>query len=75
MQPVLMLGWPGGWEWMVILVIALLIFGPRLPQVMRSMGKSLNEFKKGMREVEDDVDKDVTRAPQKDKGEQNELKG
>lgn len=40
----------------VILVIALLIFGKRLPDVARSMGKGIVEFKKGLRGVEDDVD-------------------
>ena len=44
---------PGGWEWIVILIIALLLFGNRLPSVMRSLGRSISEFKKGMRE---DVD-------------------
>ena len=48
-------GLPGGTEWIIILIVALLIFGPRLPSVMRSLGKSLNEFKKGLRETEDDV--------------------
>ncbi len=43
----------GSTEWMVILVIALLIFGRRLPEVARSLGKSVNEFKKGMREFQD----------------------
>jgi len=50
---------PGGSEWIIILIVALLIFGPRLPSVMRSLGKSMNEFKRGLREVEDDV-KSVT---------------
>jgi sec-independent protein translocase protein TatA len=40
----------------VILVIALLIFGKRLPDVARSMGKGIVEFKKGLRGVEDDID-------------------
>jgi len=50
----------GGPEWMVILVIALLIFGRRLPEVARSLGKSVNEFKKGMREFQDSADEVAT---------------
>jgi sec-independent protein translocase protein TatA len=50
------IGLPGGSEWIIILIVALLIFGPRLPSVMRSLGKSMNEFKRGLREVEDEVE-------------------
>lgn len=55
----------GGPEWMVILIIALLVFGRRLPEVARSLGKSVNEFKKGMREFQDsanEVASDVNKA-------------
>ena len=55
----LMFGMPGGWEWFIILIIALLIFGPRLPSVMRSLGKGITEFKKGIHDVEDDLTTDV----------------
>ena len=48
---------PGGSEWLIILIVALLLFGPRLPSVMRSLGKSVTEFKKGLKDVEDEVDK------------------
>ncbi len=41
----------GHWELMVILIIALLIFGSRLPKVMRSLGQSVTEFKRGMNEI------------------------
>jgi sec-independent protein translocase protein TatA len=51
-----MFGLPGGAEWIVIGLIALLIFGRRLPDVARSVGKSIVEFKKGIRDVKDDVE-------------------
>ena len=47
------------WELMVVLVIALLIFGRRLPDIARSMGKSLTEFKKGINEAKDTKDEFV----------------
>ncbi len=40
------------WEWLVILLVALLLFGRRLPDVMRGLGSSVKEFKKGMDEVQ-----------------------
>ena len=55
-QPVLMLGMPGQWEWLAILVVALLLFGKRLPDVARSVGKSLTEFKKGINEAKESTD-------------------
>jgi sec-independent protein translocase protein TatA len=44
-------------ELIVIGVIALLIFGRRLPEVGRSLGKGIVEFKKGLRDTEDEVKK------------------
>lgn len=41
----------GTWELLVILIVALLVFGKRLPEVMRGLGRSVNEFKRGMQEV------------------------
>jgi sec-independent protein translocase protein TatA len=41
------------------LVIALLLFGNRLPSVMRSLGQGIVEFKKGLNDVKDDVAKEL----------------
>lgn len=59
MQHMAFVSMPGSGEWIVILIIGLLIFGRRLPDVARSLGKSVNEFKKGMREFQDSADEVV----------------
>lgn len=43
-------------ELVIIMVIALLLFGKRLPDVARSLGKGVVEFKKGLKGIEDDVE-------------------
>ncbi len=70
------IGLPGHTEWIIILIIALLIFGKRLPSVMRSMGQSLRQFKKGMEDM--DVDDDTgaegdepDETPGRDNGNEN----
>ena len=50
------IGAPGPTEMLVIGVIALLLFGKRLPEVARSLGKGIVEFKKGVQGIEEDVD-------------------
>jgi sec-independent protein translocase protein TatA len=50
----------GGPELMIIAFVALLIFGNRLPSVMRSLGKSVTEFKKGVSGIEEEIDQAVT---------------
>ena len=47
---------PGNTEWLIIGLFALLIFGRRLPEVARSLGKGVVEFKKGLRGIEDEVE-------------------
>ncbi|MEM0983336.1 MAG: twin-arginine translocase TatA/TatE family subunit [Planctomycetota bacterium] len=47
-------GLPGHFEMIIILVVLLLLFGRRLPEVARSLGDGIREFKKGVREVTED---------------------
>lgn len=54
---------PGGTEWVVIGIIALLLFGKRLPEVSRSIGKSIVEFKKGIKGVQDDIENESESKP------------
>jgi TatA/E family protein of Tat protein translocase len=59
----LALGLPSGWEWLILVFLALLIFGRRLPEVARSVGKSVTEFKKGLNEVTTAATKEAPDAP------------
>ncbi|MDZ4684466.1 MAG: twin-arginine translocase TatA/TatE family subunit [Planctomycetaceae bacterium] len=43
-------------ELMIFAVIVLLLFGSRLPSVMRSLGSSFTEFRKGTRDAEQELD-------------------
>lgn len=52
----LALGMPVGWEWLIIAGFGLLLFGKRLPEVGRSLGKGIIEFKKGLKGIGDDID-------------------
>lgn len=54
-----MFGAPGWQEMMVVGIIALLLFGKKLPEVARNLGKGLTEFKKGMSGITDDVQSTV----------------
>ena len=46
---------------LIIGIIAILLFGKRLPEVARSLGKGIVEFKKGMKGLEDDFEGTVSR--------------
>jgi sec-independent protein translocase protein TatA len=66
------IGMPGPFEMIIILVIAVLLFGKRLPGVAKSFGQSITEFKKGIKEIEEPIKeagkevKDATREVERE---------
>ena len=59
--PVMAFFTPGPMEMLIIGIVAVLLFGKRLPEVGRSLGKGLVEFKRGMNGVQDEFNS-VTRS-------------
>lgn len=58
----------GIWEMLIILVVVLLVFGPRrLPEMAKGMGQAVREFRKGIRDMKDDIEKEVNKDDDSDK--------
>ncbi len=53
---------------LVILIVALLLFGKRLPEVARSMGRSIQEFKKGLNEAQREIQDGMSDSPPRQAG-------
>ena len=58
---------PGPMEIMIMGAVMLLLFGNRLPSVMRSLGRSVVEFKKGVNGIEEDINEAVRNVDEKAK--------
>jgi sec-independent protein translocase protein TatA len=57
-------GWISPWELLILLVVVLLVFGPkRLPEMGKSLGKGLREFKDSVSGRDDDRDRDRAELP------------
>lgn len=62
-----LLSMPGGWEWIIILVVVLLLFGgKKIPELMKGVGKGVRSFKEGLNEAANEA------APQKGKASEKE---
>lgn len=52
----LFLGNLRGWEWIIILVVILLLFGgKKIPELMRGLGKGVRSFKEGMKDAKKEL--------------------
>jgi len=58
---------PGPTSLLIVLVIVLLLFGSRLPSTMRSLGRGVTEFKKGLAGEDDDADDNPPKVKRDDK--------
>jgi sec-independent protein translocase protein TatA len=63
-----MIGSIGMPELIIILVIALIIFGPRkLPELGKSLGKSINEFKRASADLQNTLEQEIKLEEQKER--------
>ena len=54
----------GPWEIVLILVVVLLVFGAkRIPEIAQSLGKGITEFKRGVKDVQTEIENNVNTAP------------
>lgn len=53
----------GQWEMVIVLVVVLLVFGPKnLPKLANSMGRAITDFKKGLSGIDREIREEVERA-------------
>lgn len=53
----------GTGELVILLVLGILLFGRKLPDIGRSLGKTMVEFKKGMKGIEDEIHEGSSSSP------------
>ncbi len=71
-----MFGSIGGTELLVIMVIALLIFGPRkLPELGKSIGKGLSEFKRASNDLRRSLEEELSLEERTDRTDRNKIDG
>ena len=57
MQTILAFGMPGGWEWMIIVLVVVLLFGAKkIPELARGLGRGIREFKDATKEIKEEID-------------------
>ena len=68
----LFLGNLRGWEWIIIALVVLLLFGgKKIPEPMRGLGKGVHSFKQGMEEAKREINKPIDEAASEKKDEES----
>ena len=48
---------PGGWEWIIIILVVLIFFGAKkIPELARGLGRGIREFKDATKEIKKDIE-------------------
>lgn len=69
MESLLLMGLPGGWEWIVIALVVVIFFGAKkIPEIARGMGKGIREFKDATKEIKKEIDEDPSEEKSTSKG-------
>ncbi len=65
----------GGWEWVILLVIVLIVFGVgRLPEIGGALGKSIREFREASGKDDKKKDKEKEQEPAETEGQSSDEK-
>lgn len=57
MNSLFAIGMPGGWEWIIIILVVLIFFGAKkIPELARGLGRGIREFKDATKEIKRDID-------------------
>ncbi len=65
----LFLGNLRGWEWIIIILVILLLFGgKKIPELMRGLGKGVHSFKQGLQDARDEINRPLDSDTDDNKG-------
>ncbi len=65
----LFLGNLRGWEWIIIILVILLLFGgKKIPELMRGLGKGVHSFKQGLQDAKDEINRPLDTDSDDSKG-------
>lgn len=66
MMNILLFGWPGGGEWIIIALAVLVLFGAKkIPEFARGLGRGIREFKDAVKDVKKEVEEAGKEVPKK----------
>lgn len=58
----MILAWIQGWQWIIILLVVLLLFGgKKIPELMKGLGKGVKAFKEGVSEMEEEINRPLSK--------------